>query len=185
MKALKMAMSPKFELFAELGIENACDISMIPVMLVMDNGKDFHSKDVSAFLSDLLITQQFAGVYRGDYKPFVERFFRTLKAFLRKIRGAEAKNACNKKGPKAKENNPAKPLRMKELKRFIWHFIMDVYHIRPHAGLRGRTPLMAMTSGLRRLDAERSRGYSTKDGKLSSLDRTVADRAIGNLCPLL
>ncbi|QDP26160.1 DDE-type integrase/transposase/recombinase [Bradyrhizobium cosmicum] len=160
MKALKMAMSPKFELFAELGIENACDVSMIPVMLVMDNGKDFHSKDVSALLSDLLITQQFAGVYRGDHKPFVERFFRTLKAYLRKIRGAEAKDAASKKGPKTKESNPAKPLTLKELEHFIWHFIMDVYHIRPHAGLRRQTPLMAMTSGLRRLDAERSRGYS-------------------------
>jgi transposase InsO family protein len=160
MKALKMAMSPKFELFAELGIENACDISMIPVMLVMDNGKDFHSKDVSALLSDLLITQQFAGVYRGDHKPFVERFFRTLKAFLRKIRGSEAKDAASKKGPKRKEENPPKPLALKELERFIWHFIMDVYHIRPHAGLRRQTPLMAMTSGLRRLDAERSRGYA-------------------------
>ncbi|MHC2676994.1 transposase InsO family protein [Bradyrhizobium diazoefficiens] len=160
MKALKMAMSPKFELFADLGIENAYDVAMIPVMLVMDNGKDFHSKDVSALLSDLLITQQFAGVYRGDHKPFVERFFRTLKAYLRKIRGAEAKDASNKRGPKTKEGNPANPLTMKELEHFIWHFIMDVYHIRPHAGLRRQTPLMAMTSGLRRLDAERSRGYS-------------------------
>jgi hypothetical protein len=37
---------------------------------------------------------------------------------------------------------------------------MDTYHIRPHAGLRRESPFGAMTSGLRRLDAERSRGFA-------------------------
>jgi transposase InsO family protein len=159
MRTLRKAIMPKFEIFAEHGIENGLDICMLPVTLVMDNGKDFHSKDVSALLSDLSITQVFAGVYRGDHKPFVERFFRTLKAFLRKIRGSQPKGP-QKKGPKRRDEAPPVPLTLKQLERVIWKFIMDTYHIRPHAGLRRESPFGAMTSGLRRLDAERSRGFA-------------------------
>jgi transposase InsO family protein len=158
MRALRMAICPKAKIFVECGIQHPLDIAMLPVSLVMDNGKDFHSFAVAALLADLSITQIFAGVYRGDHKPFIERFFRTLKAFLRKIPGSVEKG-LPKGGPKRRDVDPPKPMTVQQLERFIWKWIFDTYHIRPHAGLRHRPPLDAMVSGLRRLDSERSRGY--------------------------
>jgi len=51
-----------------------------------DNGKDLHSGCVTQILGELAITQDFAGAYHGDHKPFIERFNRSLKAFLGKFR---------------------------------------------------------------------------------------------------
>jgi transposase InsO family protein len=158
MRALRMAICPKSKIFFECGIKHPIDIAMLPVMLVMDNGKDFHSGDVAALLAELSITQVFAGVYRGDHKPFVERFFRTLKAFLRKIPGS-VKKGLPKGGPKRRDVDPLKPMTVPQLERFIWKWTFDTYHIRPHVGLRNRPPGGAMESGLRRLVSERSRGY--------------------------
>lgn len=158
MRALRMAISPKSDLFIEHGVENRLDICMLPVMVVMDNGKDLHSGEVSAILNDLGITQAFAGTFRGDHKPFIERWFRTFKAFLRKIPGSTHKG-LPKRGPKRRDIDPAKPITLQQLEMISWKWSSDTYHARPHSGLFRQTPLAVMEGGLRRLQVERSRGY--------------------------
>lgn len=155
MRALRMAISPKSETFIDFEIENRCDICLLPVTVVTDNGKDLHSGDLAAVFKDLTVTQQFAGAYMGEHKPFVERFFRTLKAYLRKISG----NGTPAKGPKRRDVKEPKYLTLAQLERVIWKFVYDTYHIRPHTGLQGNTPLRAMLQGIQRLEAQRSKGY--------------------------
>jgi len=158
MQALRMAVTPKSGMFIEYGIDNRLDVCMLPVCAVMDNGKDLHSNTVASAMSDLGITQVFAGVYRGDHKPYIERFFRTFKAFLRKFPGSTPKG-LPKGGPKRRDAQPAEPMTLQQLERFGWKWTSDTYHTRPHAGLHNESPLNVMTSGIRRLQAERNRGY--------------------------
>lgn len=158
MRAVRMAISPKSQIFIDFEIENRCDICLLPVTAVTDNGKDLHCGDLAAVFADLTITQHFAGAYKGEHKPFIERFIRTFKAYLRKIPGAQ-KKGMPRKGPKRRDVKEPKYLSLAQLERVAWKFVYDTYHTRPHPGLQNNTPLRAMLQGIQRLEAQRSKGY--------------------------
>jgi transposase InsO family protein len=156
--ALRMAMSPKGWLFDKYpDIENRIDLCVIPQAAVMDNGKDLHSEDVTALLCDFSITQIFAAAFRGDHKPYIERFNRSLKAFLLKTPGAIPKGA-RKKGPKRRDVKEPDPIELEDAERIIWKWLCDTYHVRPHAGLLGDKPASVMMRGIERVMAEKKNG---------------------------
>jgi transposase InsO family protein len=152
--ALKMAMTAKAEIFEKYGIENRLDVCIVPTLIVFDNGKDLHSADVLAATGDLNIVHVFAGAYHGDHKPFVERFIRTVKAFLRKTPGATDKGQRDR-GPKRTDVPEPEPIPIEDVERIAWKWLMDTYHIRPHSGLWKDKPANVMKRGLERLVAER------------------------------
>jgi putative transposase len=158
MRALKMAMSPKMDLLIRFEIVTKVDICLTPVSAVMDNGKDLHSGDIARLLADLNVVQRFAGAYKGEQKPFIERFFRTLKAFLRKIRGSQGKGLPTR-GPKRRDIEEPTPLTLDQAERIIWKWLYDTYHIRPHAGLQNKSPVTTVLQGIQRLEAQRAKGY--------------------------
>ena len=161
--ALRMALTPKTKFFDEIGgIEYPLDIVFIPAELGTDNGKDFHANDFIQLVGELGITLVFAGAYRGDHKPFIEKFNRTLKTFLRKIPGAVTKGA-RKNGPKRRDVKEPKPISIDDLTRIVWQWVFNVYHQRPHAGLGGDTPYRAMQRGIERIH------YARKSGQPSPL----------------
>jgi transposase InsO family protein len=156
--ALRMAMSPKGWLFDKYpDIENRIDMCVIAQAVVMDNGKDLHSEYVTSLLCDLSITQIFAAAFRGDHKPYIERFNRSLKAFLLKMPGAIPKGA-RKSGPKRRDVKEPDPIEMEDAERIIWKWICDTYHVRPHAGLLGDKPASVMMRGIERVMAEKKNG---------------------------
>jgi transposase InsO family protein len=155
--ALKMAMTSKAEIFERHGIENRIDVTIVPTMIVFDNGKDLHAKDVLAATGDLNIIHEFAGVFHGDHKPFIERFFRTAKSLLRKAYGATDKGQ-RKRGPTRKDIPEPEAIPIEELERIAWKWLMDTYHVRKHAGLWNDKPANVMVRLLERLMAERKKG---------------------------
>jgi hypothetical protein len=154
--ALKMAMTSKAEIFEKYGIENRLDVCIVPTLIVFDNGKDLHSADVLATTGDLNVIHAFAGAYHGDHKPYVERFIRTAKAFLRKTPGATDKGQRTR-GPKRKDIPEPKPIPIEEVERIAWKWLMDTYHVKPHSGLWKDKPANVMKRGLERLMANRKK----------------------------
>jgi hypothetical protein len=123
---------------------------------VFDNGKDLHAHMITALTTQLNIVHAFAGAYRGDHKPYIERFNRTLKAFLRKIPGSKDKGA--QRGPPRKDVAAPKQLTLTVLEESIWRWVYGTYICRPHAGLRGEKPAAAMVNGIERILASQKRG---------------------------
>ncbi|UPJ53415.1 DDE-type integrase/transposase/recombinase [Bradyrhizobium sp. 200] len=154
--ALKLAMTSKAELFEKYGIENKLDVTIVPVMIVFDNGKDLHARDVLAATGDLNIIHAFAGAYHGDHKPFIERFIRTFKAFWRKTPGATEKGHRDR-GPRRTDIPEPEPIPLEELERIGWKWLMDTYHVRKHAGLWNDKPANVMKRLLERLVADRKK----------------------------
>jgi hypothetical protein len=155
--ALKLAMTSKAEIFEKYGIENRVDAAFIPSLVVFDNGKDLHAKDVLAATGDFNIIHVFAGVFHGDHKPYVERFIRTVKAFLKKTPGATEKGQRNR-GPGRTDIPEPQPIPIEEVERIAWKWLMDTYHVRPHSGLWKDKPANVMKRGLERLMATRKIG---------------------------
>lgn len=158
LRALKMACGPKDHIWRRLSeIKNPSHATGIPFAVTFDNGKDFHSKDVTQTLSELSIDVGYAGIYRPDQKPFVERFNRTIKLWMLKFPGGYTFKT-RKSGPTPKELRGIKKMTLDEMEEMLWRWVLDVYHQRPHAGLHGATPAEAMRLGLARLRDLEKRG---------------------------
>ncbi|MBR0689860.1 transposase family protein [Bradyrhizobium manausense] len=155
--ALKLAMTSKADIFDKYDIENRLDVTIVPSLIVFDNGKDLHAKDVMAATGEINVRHAFAGAYHGDHKPYIERFIRTLKAFFRKTRAATKKGE-RKSGPKRADIPAPQPIPLEEVERIAWKFVMDTYHIRKHAGLYKDKPANVMKRGLETLMASRQKG---------------------------
>lgn len=150
LRVLKKAMLPKHELHkAYPDLENRCDYYGITARVRADRGRDFFADAVAEALQDLVVELDQTHAYTPTEKPFIERFFWTLKRMLlRKIPGYVPKVAKRKPGRKKKV---AKHLTIKQLDGIITRWIVDVYHQRPHAGLGGTTPADAWQRGMERV----------------------------------
>ncbi|AWM87089.1 Mu transposase C-terminal domain-containing protein [Microvirga sp. 17 mud 1-3] len=150
MRVLKKAMLPKHELhqtYPEL--ENRCDFFGITARVRADRGRDFFADAVAEALMDLVVELDQTHAYTPTEKPFIERFFWSLKRMLlRKIPGYVPKAAKRKPGRKKKV---AKHLTIEQLDWAITRWIVDVYHQRPHAGLGGISPAEAWERGMERV----------------------------------
>lgn len=106
---------------------------------VMDASGQYSSHDISGFIcaagGDVLIAEAGAG-YR---KPYIERFFGTLRTqFLKIIPGyfGKMKEAKHYDHP----INEHAHLTVKQFEDLFCNYIVTCYHQRPHKGLSGKTP---------------------------------------------
>ena len=140
-EALRHALFPKTYLKKKFGGDLSWPCYGWFELLLMDNGMEFHSVAVEDALTNLGIGLEFARSRAPDDKPFVERFLRTLNySFVHRLPGTTLAKYDQRIGFKS-ENQAA--LTLEELDRLIHVWICKNYHVRPHAGLRGRTPLAA------------------------------------------
>lgn len=139
-EALRHALLPKVYLsqrYKDLGLEWPCFGWM--ERIVMDNGREFHADAVADALLNLGIACEFAGSRNPNDKPFIERFLRTLNyGFIHKLPGTTLDKVHKRVGFKAEDDAV---LTLSELDRLIHVWICNVYHLRPHRGLDGRSPL--------------------------------------------
>jgi putative transposase len=135
-----MAMLPKDHLVAKYpDLRNPWPVRGIPDLLVMDNGMDLHADAVETMTYEMGIEQQFCGVADPAMKGAIERLFRTLSADLfHQLPGTVFANTAQRR------DYPAEKLAALDLETFVRvlvRWIVDVYHVTPHRGLDGRTPL--------------------------------------------
>ena len=144
--AIQCAIFPKTHLqnrYKELGLRWDC--FGWPNTLLMDNGSEFHGDAVEDALRNIGITTEFSKSKDPNCKPFVERFHRTLNySFIRRLPGATQSHVHKRRGTKPEDEAC---LTLAELDRAIHIWICSVYHQRPHAGLRGATPMQVWAEG--------------------------------------
>ncbi len=148
--ALRHALLPKTYLqhapaFLDLNLVWEC-CGWIETVL-MDNGTEFHSKSVGDALLALGIAVEFARSRTPNDKPFVERFLKTFNySFIHRLPGTTLARVGDRKGFKAEDEAC---LTLTELDRLIHVWIVEKYHLRPHAGLGGRAPITVWSEGAR------------------------------------
>lgn len=80
--ALKVAIQPKDELCAAQGLEKKWLPYGIPMLMVVDNGLEFHSSQFHEIAMHLCMDLRFCAVRRPWLKPFVERALKTYQSYL-------------------------------------------------------------------------------------------------------
>ena len=80
--ALKVAIQPKDELCAAQGLEKKWLPYGIPMLMVVDNGLEFHSPQFHEIAMHLCMDLRFCAVRRPWLKPFVERALKTYQSYL-------------------------------------------------------------------------------------------------------
>lgn len=144
--ALRHALLPKLYLrgkYADLNLEWPCFGWFERVL--MDNGREFHADAVADALLNLGIGCEFAASRAPNDKPHVERFLRTFNyGLIHKLKGTTLDKAHKRIGFKSEDEAV---LTLEELDRAIHVWICNVYHLRPHRGLEGRTPLAVWEEG--------------------------------------
>lgn len=169
MKCLSHAIKPKEyvkEKYPE--IENNWPCWGIPQLIVVDNGREFHSKDLEAATMSLLIDIRYCPTGQPWWKGAVERFFRTMsKALIHQIPGSTFSNIKDKG-----DYNSLKMAIITEadLNELLHTWICDVYHQTVHRATL-RTPFSLwrerITSSMQTLAAS----VELLDVSLSSVER--------------
>lgn len=105
----------------------------------MDNGREFHSAAIVDALISIGIATEYARSRTPNDKPHVERFLKTFNySFIHRLKGTTLSKVHERIGFKAEEEAC---VTMEDLDRLIHVWICQVYHLRPHAGLNGQSPI--------------------------------------------
>lgn len=152
--ALSVAEALKFAVLKKTNLNSMCpslkhDFPMhgLPELLVVDNGKEFHSTSFLASCAELGIKVRWAKRKKPWWKPHIERLLKTINhSFVHALPGTNF-GSVKKKG----DYNPTKHA-MVDFHDFmaallVW--IVDYYHQKPHRGLGGRTPAQVWEEGVR------------------------------------
>ena len=95
----------------------------LPARLYVDNGANFRSQQLALVCAKLGIALIHARPYQPAGKGKIERWFRTVRAAWLAHLSAEATES------------------LETLNRTLWAWVEGEYHLSPHRGLDGRTPL--------------------------------------------
>lgn len=138
MQALRMAVLPK-DLGTVPGVISEWPVFGVPEILIMDNGREFHSNSIKAAAGQLLMELRYAPKRKPHLKGKVERFLREVaRDFLGFVPG---RTFANVKERGDYDSEGMARLTLDKTIEFFTRWLVDIYHQRPHGGLMGRTPL--------------------------------------------
>jgi putative transposase len=135
MNCLLHAIKPKSYVKKEFpAVQNDWEAYGLPELIVVDNGKEFHSKAFEDACLQLGIVVMYSPPYQPRYKGAIERFFSTLnKRLLHQQRGTTFSNIFERRDYDPRKNAVISFSAFMELLH-VW--IADVYHQSYHRGLR-------------------------------------------------
>lgn len=130
---LRHAIMPKNELMDQYeGAEEDWPCYGLPNRLVLDNGREFHSKHLIESVSQLGINIEYNPIRTPRYKGAVERFFGTLNTGLIHTLPGTTFSNIQAKGDYDSEGKAS--LTLGELEEQIVIFITKIYALKPHGG---------------------------------------------------
>jgi len=141
MQCLRVAILPKAMLLKSYKeVECDWDVYGVPETLVIDNGKEFHSRDFDTAMTELGVQVQYSPPREPWYKGIIERHFRTLNtALLHQQKGSTYGGDYKRSDYNPSENAVISfDALVKSL--FVWG--VDVYQQRQHKGIT-RAPARA------------------------------------------
>jgi putative transposase len=136
MLALKHAINPKTYVKEKFpSVENEWLAYGIPEMLVMDNGKEFRSKNLDQVCIELGIRKKYCPVKVPWYKGTVERYFRTInQELIHQTPGTTFSNVLQKGEYDPKKNAI---ISFRSLEEILHIWVIDYYAQDMHEGLKG------------------------------------------------
>jgi putative transposase len=146
MACIRRAILPKGDLLKQFpDIRHDWPCHGIMDLIVADNGMELHSNDIEEIAMAMAIEVQFCGVAMPQMKGAIERMFRTLaEDLIHQLPGTTFSN------PKKRGSYPSEKLAaidMATLVHLLVKWIVDVYHVKQHRGLAGKSPLEAWNEG--------------------------------------
>lgn len=133
------AICPKSPDLLPLTVENSWPMYGVPETFVSDGGSGYASLKTYAFLADTGSHSEIVPTYAGWRKPFVERFFLTLRTrFAQTLKGY-----CGKHTDRPNLDGTIKEkasMTLQEFRTALYEWVVDEYHQAPHRGLNGKTP---------------------------------------------
>ncbi|PSW22757.1 hypothetical protein C9I94_18405 [Photobacterium swingsii] len=119
-----------------------------PSQIIADAGAGYTSKSFTLLLALMSISRDTTRVRHPWKKPFIERFFGTLrKSFLEQMDGyISSSRYANDLEPDSTLEKCAS-LTVSQFKDELYHFILKDYHHKPHRGLNGDTPFNVWEKG--------------------------------------
>ncbi|MDA8255332.1 MAG: Mu transposase C-terminal domain-containing protein [Betaproteobacteria bacterium] len=137
---LRMAIRPKDDILAQYtDLCNGWPAHGIFEILALDNGMEEHAGALELACLTMGTEILYCAPGRPMEKGVIERLFGTLaRALIHQLPGTVFAN------PDQRGDYPAEELAALDIKTFtriLVKWIVDVYHVTPHRGLRGKTPL--------------------------------------------
>ncbi|MBI3130319.1 MAG: DDE-type integrase/transposase/recombinase [Acidobacteria bacterium] len=138
--ALANAILPKDAWLAELEILAEWPCFGIPGTVACDNAYEFHSEALVRACEKYKMNLQWRPLGRPEFGGHIERFMRTISSAVHEIPGTTFSNTRDKGDYKPHEHAC---MTLRELESWLVQWVVGVYHIRPHGGLDGKSPLNA------------------------------------------
>lgn len=140
MACVRRAILPKGDILKQFpGLRNDWPCCGIMDLIACDNGMELHSTAIASIALAMSIEIQFCGVAMPQMKGAIERIFRTLaEDLIHQLPGTTFSNP-NQRGDYPSERRAA--IDMNTLVHLLVKWIVDIYHVTPHRGLSGKTPL--------------------------------------------
>lgn len=171
MRALRNAILPKSYLKQDYpNIENDWQALGKPMMLVCDNGMEFHSHQIRRMCGELDIDLQFCPKAQPEYKGAVERFLGTLnREVCHRLPGTTFSNISHR----GDYDSVAKScVTLADLKELVHEWIADIYCQKTHRSTQ-RTPSALWNEGLQVIEPMLPESKEQLDLILTSEDERV------------
>ncbi|EKF9831592.1 transposase [Vibrio cholerae] len=171
MRALRNAILPKSYIKQDYpDIENEWPAFGKPVMLICDNGMEFHSHQLRRMCGELDIDLQFCPKAQPQYKGAVERFLGTLnREVSHRIPGTSFSN-INQRGDY--DSVKQSSITLDDLKELVHQWMIDIYCQETHRGTQ-RTPAALWNEGLKIVEPMLPESKEQLDLILTSEDERV------------
>jgi transposase InsO family protein len=135
----KHAICPKPADYLPSSVESDYPMYGVPEAIISDGGAGYASIATHAFVVDAGSESRTVESYAGWKKPFIERFFLTLRTgFAQNLR-----SYCGKFTDRPNLDATIQEKASMTLGQFrtaLYEWLLDTYHHSPHRGLEGRSP---------------------------------------------
>lgn len=138
-ESYKHAICPKLPEDLPEGVESDWPMYGVFEKVTVDGGPGYVAERSMAFVINAGSQSEIVETYAGWRKPFVERFFQTLRnSFAKSLRGYCGKHTDN--GNLDATIREKAVMTLPEFRSALFEWVADEYHHMPHRGLNGETP---------------------------------------------
>lgn len=135
----KQAICPKGPESLPFELDNDWPMYGVPEVFVSDGGSGYVSMQTHAFLLHAGSQSQVAQTHTGWKKPFIERFFNTLRtSFAQTLNGYCGKHTDRPNLDATIQEKAS--MTLQDFRAALYEWLVDQYHQTPHRGLAGKTP---------------------------------------------
>lgn len=150
-----------------IGVEADWPVMGRPRQIGVDNAAEFHSEALERGCAQHDITIDWRPLGRPQVGGIVERVIGTLMELVHGLPGTTFSNVMQRG---RYDSDKAACLTLAELERWLAVAIAKLYHLRPHAGLDGASPLQRYQEGVRALAADGQAPPTPRDPRAFLID---------------